>query len=140
MFRVGLTIARLFYISFVVATGISPAQTPPPIGETQHSKGVALYQQHKYAEAIAELEPAAKTEPPDSPLFQESAALLGQCYFMTSRNAEAIPWLEKAPPTTEVSYMLANAYLRTGKIDLSERAFATLFHLDPASAAGHLLA
>jgi tetratricopeptide (TPR) repeat protein len=140
MFRVGLTIARLFYISFVVAAATARAQAPPPVGETQHSRGVALYQQHKYAEAIAELEPAAKTEPPDSALFQESAAILGQCYFMTSRNAEAIPWLEKAPPTTEVTYMLANAYLRTSKFDLSERTFATLFHLDPASAAGHLLA
>jgi len=116
------------------------AQPAPPIGETPHSRGVTLYQQHKYAEAIAELEQAAKTEPPDSAPYRESATLLGQCYFMTSRNEEALPWLEKAPPTTEVSYMLANAYLRTGKIDLSERAFATLFHVDPVSAAGHLLA
>src|ERR1700733_12739446 len=109
MFRVGLTIARLFYISFVVAAAIAPAQTPPPLGETQHSRGVALYQQHKYTEAIAELEPAANTEPPDSALFQESAALLGQSSSFTPRHPKAIPWLEKAPPTTEVTYMLANA-------------------------------
>ena len=79
MFRAGLTIPRLFFISLVVAAGTALAQLPPPIGETQHSRGVALYQQHKYAEAITELEQAAKAEPPDSALFQESAVLLGQC-------------------------------------------------------------
>jgi protein O-GlcNAc transferase len=133
---------RIAYLPalFVVAAGTVLAQVAPPVGETQHSLGVGLYRQHKYAEAIQELLQAAKSEPPESALFQESAALLGQCYFMTSRNEEAIPWLEKAPPATEVTYMLANAYLRTGKMDQSERAFATLFRVDPVSAAGHLLA
>jgi tetratricopeptide (TPR) repeat protein len=139
MLRARLTIAIPLSISCFTSVGVTLAQLAPP-GETQHSRGVALYQQHKYAEAITELQQAAKTEPPESALFHESAALLGQSYFMISRNDEAIPWLEKARATTEISYMLANAYLRTGKIDLSERAFSALFHVDPAGAAGHLLA
>jgi tetratricopeptide (TPR) repeat protein len=140
MFCVRLAIAIPLSTCLLTGAGTALAQLAPPIGQTPHTRGVALYHEHKYAEAIAELEEAAKTEPPDSPLYQESVEIIGQCYFMTSRNEESIPWLQKAPPTTEVTYMLANAYLRTGKIDMSERAFAALFHVDPAGAAGHLLA
>jgi len=142
MFRVGSWIGPALPASFVFALGAASAQLAPPIevGQTPHSRGVLLYQQHKYVEAIAELEQAVKAEQPDSTAYQESVVLIGQSYFMTARNAEAIPWLEKAPHTTEVNYMLASSYLRTNKPDLSAQAFANLFHLDPASAAGHLVA
>ena len=133
---IGLTSAFLF------AAGTAAAQVAPPaqIGQTPHARGVSLYQQHKYSEAIAELEQAVKDESPGSPTYLESATLIGHSYFMTSRNEAAIPWLEKAPRTTEVNYMLASAYLRTNKPDLSERAFSALFQVDPESAAGHLVA
>ena len=105
-----------------------------------HARGVDLYKHQKYTEAVAALEEAAKAEPPDSSEYKESALLIGQSYFMLSQAQKAIPWLEKLPGVNEANYMLGYAYLQNGQQDRSEAAFARLFDLNPASAAGHLVA
>lgn len=105
-----------------------------------HDRGVDLYKHQKYTEAISTLEEAVKTETPGSSDYRESALLIGQSYFMLSQAQKAIPWLEKLPGVNEANYMLGYAYLQAGQQDRSEAAFARLFGLNPASAAGHLLA
>src|SRR5256885_12804662 len=105
-----------------------------------HQRGVELYKQQKYPDAIAVLEQASKTEDPVTPEYKESALLIGQSYFMLSQAPKAIPWLEKLPSVNEANYMLGYAYLQTAQQDQAEAAFARLFGLKPESAAGHLLA
>jgi len=105
-----------------------------------HARGLDLYKHQKYAEAVSALEEAVSTEAPDSVAYKESALLIGQSYFMLSQAQKAIPWLEKLPGVNEANYMLGYAYLQAGRQDQSELAFARLFGLNPASAAGHLLA
>jgi superkiller protein 3 len=105
-----------------------------------HLQGVALYREHKYAEAITALQSASQSEQPASADYKESALLIGESYFMLSQAPKAIPWLEKLPNMNEASYMLGYAYLQAGQQMKSEEAFSRLFGLDPKSAAGHLLA
>jgi tetratricopeptide (TPR) repeat protein len=105
-----------------------------------HQRGVQLYKQQKYADAIAELQQAAESEDPSGPDYKESALLIGQSYFMMSEAPKAIPWLEKVTNVNEANYMLGYAYLQNKQPDESEAAFARLFGVKPDSAAGHLLA
>lgn len=105
-----------------------------------HLRGVELYKQQKYSEAISALQEAVKTEQPNSSDYRESALLIGQSYFMLLQAPKAIPWLEKVPNVNEANYMLGYAYLQTNQINQSAAAFARLFDLKPDSAQAHLLA
>jgi superkiller protein 3 len=104
-----------------------------------HRRGVDLFKQHKYTEAIAALQETIKTEQVDGPDYRESAMLIGQSYFLLSEAPKAIPWLEKIPPTNESSYMLGYAYQQAGQKEQAVNAFARLFGVAPNSAAAHLL-
>ncbi|MBV9154813.1 MAG: tetratricopeptide repeat protein, partial [Acidobacteriaceae bacterium] len=105
-----------------------------------HQRGLDLYKQQKYAEAIPALQQAIQTEDPKSAEYKESALLIGQSYFLLSQAPKAIPWLERLPAVNEANYMLGYAYLQTSQPDASEAAFARLFGLKPDSAAAHLVA
>lgn len=105
-----------------------------------HQRGVELYKQQKYTEAIAALQEAVKTEDPAGPDYKESALLIGQSYFMLAQAPKAIPWLEKVTNINEANYMLGYAYLQNKQPADSEAAFARLFGLKPDSAAAHLVA
>jgi tetratricopeptide (TPR) repeat protein len=107
---------------------------------TSYQRGLDLYHQHKYAEAIPALEEAAQAEDPHSAEYKETVLLIGQSYFLLSQAPKAIPWLEKVPMVNEANYMLGYAYLQTGQQQKSEAAFARLFGLKPDSAGAHLLA
>jgi tetratricopeptide (TPR) repeat protein len=113
-----------------------PAGVPSEV----HQRGVDLYKQKKYPEAIATLQTAVQSEDPATAAYKESVVLIGQSYFMLSQPVKAIPWLEKLPSTNEANYMLGYAYLQTHQDDKSEAAFARLFQVNPDSAAGHLAA
>ena len=95
----------------------------------QHQRGVELYKQQKYNEAIATLQEAVKAEKPDSVDYKESVLLIGQSYFMLSQAPKAIPWLEKVSNVNEANYMLGYAYLQTKQPNESEAAFARLLNL-----------
>ncbi len=105
-----------------------------------HKRGVDLYQQQQYAQAVAVLGDAVRGENPNSAEYKESVLLIGQSYFMLSQAPKAIPWLEKVPTVNEANYMLGYAYLQTMRREQSEAAFARLFGVPADSAAGHLLA
>lgn len=105
-----------------------------------HQRGLDLYNQHKYAEAIPALEQAAKSEDPHSAEYKDTVLLIGQSYFLLSEAPKAIPWLEKVSNVNEANYMLGYAYLQNGQEQQSEAAFARLFGLNPDSASAHLVA
>jgi len=105
-----------------------------------HQRGLELYKQQKYSDAITVLEEVAKSEKPDSADYKESVLLIGQSYFMLSQAPKAIPWLEKVSDVNEANYMLGYAYLQINERTKSEAAFARLFSLRPDSAAAHLIA
>lgn len=107
---------------------------------TAHQRGLELYKQQKYAEAIPALQEAAQKEDPSSAEYKESALLIGKSYFMLSQAPKAIPWLEKVSVVNEANYMLGYAYLQANRLNDSEVAFARLFQLKPQSAAAHLMA
>ena len=121
----------------VLLAALLCAQTAPA---DLHHRGVELYKQQNYTEAIEVLEKAVDSEAQDSAEYRESVLLIGQSYFMLSQAPKAIPWLEKAPHQNEANYMLGYAWLQAGQPERSEEAFARLFDLKPDSAAGHLLA
>lgn len=105
-----------------------------------HRRGLELYKQKRYPEAVAVLEQAVKTETPGTEEYTESVLAIGQSYFVMAQLVKAIPWLEKLPGSTEANYMLGYAYLQTRQKSESEAAFARLFGVAPHSAAGHLVA
>jgi tetratricopeptide (TPR) repeat protein len=112
------------------------ANTP----SVQHQRGVELYKQQKYADAISVLQEVVKDEKPDTVDYKESVLLIGQSYFMLSQAPKAIPWLEKVPTVNEANYMLGYAYLQAKQLDQSEIAFARLFNIKADTAQGHLVA
>jgi len=105
-----------------------------------HHRGVQLYEQKKYHEAITVLEEAAKSEAEDTAPYKQTVLLIGKSYFMLGQATRSIPWLIKLPESTEANYMLGYAYLQDKQPALSTSAFARLFGVKRDSAAAHLLA
>jgi len=126
MFSLGIALLLVFL------TGETPNEA--------HRRGLELYKEKRYSEAIAQFETAVQTEKPGSVEYKETLLSIGQSYFMLSQAPKAIPWLEKVPSSNEANYMLGYAYLQVKQFDKSEAAFARLFGVPPESAAGHLLA
>src|SRR5690349_10032848 len=80
-----------------------------------HDRGVQLFEQKKYHEAIPILEEAAKSEGENTAASKETVLLIGKSYFMLGQAPKSIPWLVKLPESTEANYMLGYAYLQDGQ-------------------------
>ena len=104
-----------------------------------HQAALELYRKHAYGEAIVAFGKALETEKPGSAEYQESSLLLGQSLFLTNHVGDAIPFLEKAPRTSEVLYMIGNAYLQLHVAKSAEATFAEMYGVDAASASAHLI-
>jgi tetratricopeptide (TPR) repeat protein len=108
-----------------------------------HSAGVEFYKQHQFTKTIESLERAVANEKPGTPEYRESAVLLGQSYYLTSKLPEASQWLQKAVDggvrINEVYYMLGNCYIKQRQADKSRAAFAAMFSVPYDSAAAHLV-
>lgn len=108
-----------------------------------HLRGVVSYRLHEYPKAIEALTQASAQEVPGSPELRESLLLLGQSYFLSARIPDALVALEKAAAagarTNEVYYMLGIGYIQNREPDKAVRAVASLFTVQPDSAAAHLL-
>jgi tetratricopeptide (TPR) repeat protein len=108
-----------------------------------HSAGVEFYKQRQFAKTIESLERAVATEKPGTPEYRESAVILGQSYYLTTRIPEATAWLRKAVDDgvriNEVFYMLGNCYIQQRDPAKSRAAFAAMFSVPFESAAAHLL-
>ena len=118
------------------------AALPPPgtvTGSRLHQQGVDQFKARQYQAAIGTLQQSAQDEKADTPEYRESMLMIGQSYFMLSQAPKSIPFLEKVAGFTDADYMLGYAYIQNHQPDLSEAAFARLFHLDAQSAAAHLM-
>jgi tetratricopeptide (TPR) repeat protein len=108
-----------------------------------HTDGVNFYKQRQFAKTIESLERAVAAEKPGTPEYRESAVILGQSYYLTSKLPEASAWLQKAVDNgvhiNEVFYMLGNCYIQQREPAKSRAAFAAMFSVPFDSAAAHLL-
>ncbi len=82
--------------------------------------------------------------PAESVERREAVQVLGLCYYLTGRFAEAIPLLEEtrgwAADNLELGYILGMAYIQNRQPDAARRSLARTFNVEPESAAAHLLA
>jgi TolA-binding protein len=99
-----------------------------------HQAALDAYKHHKFQDAVTQFSEALKTEDPASVEYGESVLLLGQSFYLQSKYAEAVPWLEKATAakgaTPEAAYMLGNACILTQQSNKAVRAFAQLFGVE----------
>ncbi len=107
-------------------------------------EALALYKQHKYAEAAAAFERALAGIPSTDSSYSQAALFLGQSYYLAGQAEKSIPWLERAHKSgarkIESSYMLGNAYLLAQQPEKAVAPFAELFGVAADSAAAQLLA
>ncbi len=108
-----------------------------------HLVGVAAYHADDYARAIATLGPLEHKFPDDSIERREIVQVLGLSLFLAGRLDEAIPRLEAtrvwAATNLELTHILGQAYLQTGRVGPARQAFARTFNLAEDSAAAHLV-
>ena len=108
-----------------------------------HAAGVAFYKERQFAKTIETMQRAIAAEKPGTAEYRESAVILGQSYYLTSRLPEASGWLQKAVDDgariNEVFYMLGNCYIQQREPAKARAAFAAMFGVPFDSAAAHLL-
>jgi tetratricopeptide (TPR) repeat protein len=117
------------------------ARQSPERAGVERLRGIILYQQERFPEAIEAFTKAATQDAADS----ESIEMHGVSLFRMGRTPEAIPFLEKAHSAVESAnidpnYVLALCYADVQRYDDSRRAFAAQFGFEPDSAEAHLLA
>lgn len=106
--------------------------------------GVAYYGAGQPARAVETLAPIADRFAPGSPERREADRVLGLAAFVTGRFADAVPRLEAtarwATGNRELSYALAQAYVRTQQPDAARRVLAELYGVPRESAAARVIA
>lgn len=120
-----------------------PALLLAALLQDAHTRGLEHYKQRQYPEAITAFEESLKNEAPGTSAYRESTLLLGQSYYLSGKLPQAITYLQRAISagvrTSEVFYMLGNAYIQQHEPAKSREAFASLFNVEPTSASAHLL-
>lgn len=114
------------------------------VPEVSHLLGVAYYHADDHRAAIEQLTVVRDKLPADSLEHHETVQILGLCYYLTGRFAEAIPLLEDtrrwAADNLELGYILGMAYIQNRQADAARSSLARTFLVEPESAAAHLLA
>lgn len=103
-----------------------------------NDRGLQLYREKRYDEAVAQLTEALKLRPD----FAQAANNLGFVYYRQQRYAEAVRWLEntlKIDPSRAVAYLnLGDASFHAGDQARARQAYATYLELQPqGSGAAH---
>lgn len=140
-----LTAARALITDGKPADAIAKLQTLdtdlPAVG---HLLGVAYYHADDHPRAIEQLTGVLETLAEDSVDRREAVQVLGLCYFLTGRFAEATPLLEEtrvwAEDNLELGYILGQAYIQIRQPDAARRSLARAFRVQPESPAAHLVA
>ena len=105
--------------------------------------GVAYYHANDQVHAIERLEPIVDKLEDGSIERREAVQVLGLCYFLAGRFADAVPRLEAtrewAAGNAELGYVLGKAYIQTRQADRARAEFARTFGVPVDSAAAHLL-
>jgi tetratricopeptide (TPR) repeat protein len=108
-----------------------------------HLMGVAHYHADEPVQAIERLLPVVDKLPNDSIERREAAQVLGLSLYVAGRFPECIPYLEQtrrwAVNSSELLYVLGQAYIQTRQPDPAREVLAGLFRVPPDSAAAYLL-
>jgi tetratricopeptide (TPR) repeat protein len=116
----------------------------PSVPEVGYMLGIAHYHADSYQAAIDRLTGVQHRLPAGSVERREAVQVLGLCYYLTGRFADAIPLLEEtrawARDNLELGYILGMAYIQSRQPDAARGSLARTFRVDPQSAAAHLLA
>ena len=100
---------------------------------TSNDRGMSLFKERKYAEALQEFLAATRLEPAH-PL---AANNLGYTYYKLERHEEAVRWFEKTislDPRRAIAYLnLGDAYAKLGRKPEAKRAFEKYLELQPTS-------
>ena len=103
----------------------------PPTADALNDRGLIMYKQKNYTEAVAQFMAALKLDPAHA----LSANNLGFTYYKMARYAEAIAWFEKTlqlDPQRAIAYVnLADAYLKLDKKVEAKQAFDQYLALSP---------
>jgi tetratricopeptide (TPR) repeat protein len=114
------------------------------VPEVGYLLGVAHYHAESYQAAIERLAAVRDKLDAASVERREAVQVLGLCYYLTGRFADAIPLLEEtrawAADNLELGYILGMAYIQNRQPDAARGSLARTFRVDPQSAAAHLLA
>jgi tetratricopeptide (TPR) repeat protein len=112
--------------------------------KVRHLLGVAYYHADAYQQAVDILLPLRDQFPADSIERREAEQVLGFALHLLGRDADAIPWLERTrthtPDSTELNFILGQAYIQTRQPAPAREAIARTFNLPPASAAASIVA
>jgi peptidoglycan/xylan/chitin deacetylase (PgdA/CDA1 family)/TolA-binding protein len=115
------------------AVAASPA--PAEVARRHSDRGMALYREKKYAEAIAEFRTAATLDPSDA----QAANNVGFVHFKLGEYAESAKWLEKTlslDAGRAVAYLnLGDAYDKLGRRADAVKAYERYLALLPAGPA-----
>lgn len=113
------------------------------IPEVGHLLGVAFYHADDHQHAIEQLEKVRDKLPEGSTERREAVQVLGLCYYLTGKYADAVPLLEEtrrwAEDNLELGYILGMAYIQTRQPDAARRELARTFGVAPESAAASLM-
>lgn len=117
--------------------------------EVAYLMGMSWYQKREYQRALVYLQAvvrAGNEAPGDSSVvreFFECQQALGLSHYLLGQMAEAIPYLEQTvnhfPNNNELVYALGMACVQARQPEKARAAFGRMFHVEPDSAAAHLL-
>jgi tetratricopeptide (TPR) repeat protein len=143
--KVALVAARALITEGKPREAIAKLQTlDVSVPEVAHLLGVAYYHADDHRAAIDRLNAVREKLPAESLERRETVQVLGLCYYLTGRFADAIPLLEEtrewADDNLELGYVLGMAYIQNRQPDAARASLARAFRVEPESAAGHLIA
>ena len=114
------------------------------VPDVKYLLGVAYYHADDHVRAIEALSTTRDKLPAGSSQRREATQILGLCYYLTGRFADAIPLLEEtrrwAEDNLELGYILGQAYIQTRQPDAARTSLARTFGVAPDSAAASLIA
>lgn len=115
----------------VVAVAPMPVLTPAEQAKRHGDRGMTLYREKRYDEALAEFQAAARLDPTDA----QATNNVGFVHFRRGEYAEAVKWLEKTlalDPQRAVAYLnLGDAYDKLGKGPDAAKAYGRYLALLP---------
>jgi peptidoglycan/xylan/chitin deacetylase (PgdA/CDA1 family)/tetratricopeptide (TPR) repeat protein len=114
-----------------VATAPVPPSTPQEEARRRGDRGMTLYREKRYEEALAEFQAAARLDPKDA----QATNNVGFVHFRRGEYAEAVKWLEKTlelDPQRAVAFLnLGDAYDKLGRKPDAAKAYGRYLALLP---------